>query len=94
MVIRPRTSNKLLKTPEFHVDYLAHAHAVLGVSRAESVPNLTRRFVAWLAADASVREQLRGLEEELDQSAPPEISGPSVQPRVWGRTEHSRKEPC
>ena len=39
---------------------------VLGVSRAESVPNLTRRFGAWLATDAGVREQLRCLEEELD----------------------------
>ena len=26
MVIRPRTSNKLLKTREFHVNYLDHSH--------------------------------------------------------------------
>jgi len=30
----------------------------LGVSRAESVPNLTRRFAAWLATDAKVRKRL------------------------------------
>src|ERR1017187_10738663 len=42
----------------------AELAAVLGVSRAESVPNLTRRFGAWLETDARVREQLRGLEEE------------------------------
>jgi len=43
---------------------------VLGLSRAESVPNLTRRFAVWLTTDASVREQLRGLEEQLDESGP------------------------
>jgi hypothetical protein len=48
----------------------AERAAVLGVSRAESVPNLTRRFAAWLATDARVREQLRCLEEELDESGP------------------------
>jgi len=42
--------------------------AVLGVSRAESVPNFTRRFAAWSPTDATVREQLRGLEDELDES--------------------------
>jgi putative transposase len=40
---------------------------ILGVSRAESVPNLTRRFGAWLATDARVRKQLRHLEERLDE---------------------------
>jgi hypothetical protein len=39
--------------------------AELGVSRAQSVPNLTRRFAAWLATDAKVRERLRDLEREL-----------------------------
>jgi hypothetical protein len=39
--------------------------AELGVLRAESVPNLTRRFAAWLATDAKVRERLRGIEREL-----------------------------
>jgi hypothetical protein len=39
--------------------------AELGVSCAESVPNLTRRFATWLAGDAKVRERLRGLEGEL-----------------------------
>ncbi len=41
---------------------------LLGLSRAESVPNLTRRFAAWLASDRKVRKQLRGLEEELDEA--------------------------
>jgi Transposase IS200 like len=44
---------------------------LLGLSRAESVPNLTRRFGAWLATDARLRRQLRSLEEELDQSDHP-----------------------
>jgi REP element-mobilizing transposase RayT len=38
---------------------------LLGVSRAESVPNLTRRYDAWLSSDAAVRRQLRRLEERL-----------------------------
>jgi hypothetical protein len=44
---------------------------LLGLSRAESVPNLARRFGAWLATDAKLRRQLRTLEEELDQSNHP-----------------------
>ena len=44
---------------------------LLGLSRAESVPNLTRRFDAWLATDAKLRRQLRSLEEELDRSDHP-----------------------
>ena len=38
---------------------------LLGLSRAESVPNLTRRFDTWLATDGKLRRQLRSLEEEL-----------------------------
>jgi hypothetical protein len=45
--------------------------AVLGLSRAESVPNLTRRFGAWLESDAGVRRQLKSLEQELDGSDRP-----------------------
>jgi REP element-mobilizing transposase RayT len=45
---------------------------VLGLSRAESVPNLTRRFGVWLANDRGVREQLRRLEEQLDRPGLPE----------------------
>jgi len=48
--------------------------AVLGLSRAESVPNLTRRFAAWLTTDARARELLRGLEEQLDESGPSGIT--------------------
>jgi putative transposase len=44
---------------------------MLGLSRAESVPNLTRRFGAWLAIDAKIRNQLRDLEKELDGSDHP-----------------------
>ena len=44
---------------------------LLGLSRAESVPNLTRRFDAWLATDAKLRRRLRSLEEELDRSDHP-----------------------
>ena len=39
--------------------------AVQGLSRAESVPNLTRRFGNWLAADANSRKTLGVLEAEL-----------------------------
>jgi hypothetical protein len=46
----------------------AELATLLGLSRAESVPNLTRRLAAWLASDGKVRKQLRGLEEELDES--------------------------
>jgi hypothetical protein len=42
--------------------------AELGVSRAESVPNLTRRFAAWLATDAKVRKRLESIEQELQPS--------------------------
>jgi putative transposase len=54
--------------------YLARGHtlatnaelaAVLGLSRAESVPNLTRRFGDWLSTDAKIRKQLRDLERVL-----------------------------
>ena len=41
---------------------------VLGLSRAESVPNLTRRFAGLLAENAGTRDQLRRLEERLDGS--------------------------
>ena len=44
---------------------------MLGLSRAESVPNLTRRFGAWLAIDAKIRKQLKDLEKELDGSVHP-----------------------
>ena len=44
---------------------------LLGLSRAESVPNLTRRFDAWLVTDAKLRRRLRSLEEELDRSDHP-----------------------
>ena len=40
---------------------------LLGLSRAESVPNLTQRFAGWLATDAKLRRQLRNLEGQLDQ---------------------------
>jgi REP element-mobilizing transposase RayT len=52
----------------------AELAALLGVSRAESVPNLTRRFAARLASDARVRQQLKTLELELDESGPSEIT--------------------
>ena len=45
--------------------------AVLGLSRAESVPNLTRRFAAWLGTDAKVRRLLKSLEQELGESDHP-----------------------
>ena len=55
--------------------YLARSHtlatnaelaAVLGLSRAESGPNLTRRFIKWLATDAKIRKQLRDMEGVLE----------------------------
>ena len=38
---------------------------LLGVSRPDSVPNLTRRFVRWLAEREEVRQRLGELEEQL-----------------------------
>lgn len=43
---------------------------VLGVSRPESVPNLTRRFASWLSADAGVRREYQRLEVQLDDPVP------------------------
>jgi hypothetical protein len=48
--------------------------AVLGLSRAESVPNLTRRFSGWLSTDANIRKQLRELEGVLEVSSTSEIA--------------------
>lgn len=57
--------------------YLARRHTaatngelteILGVSRAESVPNLTRRFETWLLNESRVREQLGRLEDELNSA--------------------------
>jgi hypothetical protein len=54
--------------------YLARNHtsaanaelaAVLGLSRAESLPNLTRRFSVRLSIDAKTRKQMSDLEEVL-----------------------------
>ena len=39
----------------------------LGVSRPESVPNLTNRYAASLPADVQVRAQLQRIDEELDR---------------------------
>jgi hypothetical protein len=44
----------------------AQLAAVLGLSRAESVPNLTQRFGDWLATDAKTRKEFRIMEEELE----------------------------
>ena len=41
---------------------------LLGVSRAECVPNLTRRFGSWLATDPTGRKQLATLERALDET--------------------------
>jgi hypothetical protein len=46
------------------------------LSRAENVPNLTRRFGGWLVTDASVRMQLRSLEEGLDEPDHPKYLVP------------------
>jgi REP element-mobilizing transposase RayT len=57
--------------------YLARRHTtaanselaeILGVSRPDSVPNLTRRFADWVAARADVRERLVRLEDRLPQA--------------------------
>jgi hypothetical protein len=40
--------------------------AMPGVSRAESVPNWTRRFGAWIASFVGLREPLSRMEEALD----------------------------
>jgi hypothetical protein len=61
--------------------YLARRHTAatnrelmetLGVSRPESVPNLTRRFAAWLSNDSRTRKQLKRLAQELALEPPRE----------------------
>jgi REP element-mobilizing transposase RayT len=61
--------------------YLARRHTVatnaelmevLGVSRAESVPNLTRSYEERLSSNAEVRRQLRRLEDQLTAESPDE----------------------
>jgi hypothetical protein len=61
--------------------YLARRHTaatngelidLLGVSRAESVPNLMRRFDAWLAGDSRIRRVLKRLEAKLTAGTPAE----------------------
>lgn len=42
---------------------------MLGVTRADSVPNLTRRFASWVMEREDVRERLRRLEDRLRQVA-------------------------
>ncbi len=58
--------------------YLARRHttatngeltAILGVSCAESVPNLTRRFELWLTEDSRTRKTLRRLEGTLSRDS-------------------------
>jgi hypothetical protein len=44
----------------------AELMTVLGVSRAESVPNLTRRYASWLSSEAAIRGDYQRLERELD----------------------------
>jgi len=51
---------------------------VLGVSRPDSVPNLTRRFAGWLAERDEVRERLGRLEEELSRALPREKTANQV----------------
>jgi hypothetical protein len=67
--------------------YLARRHTaatnaelaeVLGVSRPDSVPNLTRRYAGWLAERQAVRERLRQLEEDLCQALPHEKTANQV----------------
>jgi hypothetical protein len=52
----------------------AELAVILGLSRAECVPNLTRRFTALLTADANVRRQLKHLDEQLDVYGPAELT--------------------
>src|SRR5262249_54439244 len=56
------------KTTATHAELMG----LLGVSRPESVPNLTRRFGSWLTSDVRIREQFRRIEEELDRLRPSE----------------------
>jgi hypothetical protein len=44
---------------------------ILGLSRAECVPNLTRRFAVLLATDVGLRRHMRPLEDQLDEDGPP-----------------------
>ncbi len=70
--------------------YLARRHTavpnselaeVLGVSRPDCVPNLTRRFAAWLATRADVRRRLALLEDQLHRA----LAAAGVKPQTWHR---------
>ena len=61
----------------------------LGLSRAECVPNLTRRFSASLAADAKFRRQLKCLEEKLDEYGSSELTSYWVTPWTIREMERS-----
>jgi hypothetical protein len=72
-----------LTAPRAALAYLARSRtaatnaelvALLGVSRGESVLDLTRHSGVWLATDARVREQLSNSEAELDESRPSELN--------------------
>ena len=68
---RPARAALALLARRWTVATIAELATTLGLSRAESSPNLTRRFGAWLAIDAKIRKQLRDLEKELDGSGHP-----------------------
>ena len=44
----------------------AELMTVLGVSRPESAPNLTRRYASWLSSEAAIRRDSQRLEREPD----------------------------
>ncbi|MGP0064874.1 MAG: hypothetical protein ACLQGP_14910, partial [Isosphaeraceae bacterium] len=77
--MNPRLATGICSNYFFAVPYLARRRTpatnaelvpLLGLSRPESVPNLTRRFEAGLNTDVEVREQLSRLEEELERPSP------------------------
>jgi REP element-mobilizing transposase RayT len=49
--------------------------AVLGLSRPESVPNLTRRFATWFSADREIRRLYQAMEDQLDGARSDPVSG-------------------
>jgi hypothetical protein len=45
-----------------------YAFAIMSNHRAESVPNLMRRFSDWLSTDAKIRKQFTDLEAEVQRA--------------------------
>ena len=61
----PKSKGLTFLAREYTQATLAELVPVLGPSRPESVPNLTKRFSTWLAGPTDARENLKKLRRQL-----------------------------